>query len=168
MDTALTANGLNKTGAAKASRGRPRKRHVPGTEEDASPTEMERGKSEFEILQEQAAKRFEQLFQGLPLSCYCYDTDGRIMEWNRISEALFRLPAAQALFQPVWEVVGRSEDVEILRAFVRSVIAGQSYEGVEWEDAAPNGLSPVSAVQCFPDARPGRRDHRRHHGQRGH
>ncbi len=146
----MAAKGMRKTGETEVPRGRPRKRPAANLAPDSLPAELGNGKSEFEVLQEQAAQRFEQLFQGLPLSCYCYDTEGRIMEWNRSSEALFRRPAAQALFLPVWEVVGRPQDAEILRAFVRSVIAGQSYEGVEWEDVAANGAPRSLLCNAFP------------------
>lgn len=96
----------------------------------------------FDTLLEQASQRFEQLFQGLPISCFCYDADGRIMEWNRGSEALFECPAAQAFLQPAWNVVGRPEDAEILRAILRSVLAGEAYEGFEWEQPAQGGGPP--------------------------
>ncbi len=97
---------------------------------------------EADSLMEQAAQRFEQLFQGLPISCFCYDVEGRVMEWNRGSEALFHRPAASAFLAPVWEVVGRPEDAEILRAIIRSVITGAAYEGFEWEQPASNGGPP--------------------------
>ena len=96
---------------------------------------------------EQAAQRFEQLFQGLPISCFCFDSDGRVIEWNRGSEALFHSPAAQAFFRLAWEVVGRPEDAEILRAILRSVIAGEAYEGFEWEQPAPDG-GPSRHLLC--------------------
>lgn len=97
---------------------------------------------DFDALLEQAAQRFEQLFQGLPVSCFCFDAEGRIMEWNRGSEALFGCPAGQAFLQPAWEVVGRREDADFLRAILRSVIAGEAYEGFEWEQPAPDGGPP--------------------------
>lgn len=103
--------------------------------------------SEADTLREQASQRFEQLFQGLPIACFCYNAEGRIMEWNRGSEALFGHPAASAFLQPVWEVVGRSEDAEILQAIIRSVISGEAYEGFEWEQPAPDG-GPLRHLLC--------------------
>lgn len=150
MDTAMAAHRVRKIGKTAVPSGRPQKRPSPEVKPECLPTNLGEIKSAFETLQEQAAQRFEQLFQGLPLSCYCYDTDGRIMEWNRISETLLRRPAAQALFLPVWEVVGRHQDAEILRAFVRSVIAGEAYEGVEWEDTAPDGTPRYLLCNAFP------------------
>ena len=107
--------------------------------------------SKADALLEQASQRFEQLFQGLPISCFCYDAEGRIMEWNRGSETLFDCPAASAFLQPVWDVVGRPGDAEILRAILRSVLAGAAYEGFEWEQPAPgDGLSRHLLCSAFP------------------
>ena len=38
---------------------------------------------------ESAARRFEELFQGLPIACFGYDATGTIFEWNRACEDLF-------------------------------------------------------------------------------
>lgn len=38
---------------------------------------------------ETAAKRFEELFQGLPIACLGYDSSSVILEWNRASEEMF-------------------------------------------------------------------------------
>jgi GAF domain-containing protein len=35
-----------------------------------------------------ASRRFLELFQGLPVACYCYDSRGRVFEWNRAFELL--------------------------------------------------------------------------------
>ena len=137
MKTAVSENG-----AKKGCPARPRPDPAEElTGESAAPDPLFH-LSEAESLMEQASRRFEQLFQGLPISCFCYDAAGRIMEWNRGSESLFGRPAASAFLVPVWEVVGRPEDAEILRAIIGSVLGGAAYEGFEWEQPAPNGGPP--------------------------
>ena len=134
---------MRKTRAARLRRGN-------GTAENLGP-DSQGPMAEADSLLEQASQRFEQLFQGLPVSCFCYDADGRIMEWNRGSEALFGRPAASAFLQPVWEVVGRPEDADILRAVLRSVVAGEAYEGLDWEQPAPGGGLPKRLLcNAFP------------------
>ena len=137
MRTASTENGTRKTRTV-------RHRQVAAEERmdgNAAP-DSSHPLSDAEAVLVQASQRFEQLFQGLPISCFCYDAEGRIMEWNRGSEALFGRPAASAFLMPVWEVVGRPQDAEILRAIIRSVIAGAAYEGFEWEQPTPGGGPP--------------------------
>ena len=135
MRVASTENGARKTRAV---------RHRQGsvTDGEGAAPDPPFPPAESDSLMEQAAQRFEQLFQGLPVSCFCYDAEGRIMEWNRGSEALFGRPAASAFLAPVWEVVGRPEDAEISRAIIRSVISGAAYEGIEWEQPKPGGGPP--------------------------
>ncbi len=114
------------------------------------PQRKRQGPTETETLLEQASQRFQQLFHGLPIACFCYDAHGCIIEWNVGCESLFHRPPGQALLMPAWEVIGRPEDAEIMRALVRSVISGQSYEGVEWEDLATDGVPRYLLCNAFP------------------
>ena len=101
-------------------------------------------------LLEAASSRFSELFQGLPVACFCFDTDGRLLEWNRSSEGLFRRRPGGALQQSTWEVVGRAEDREITRALVRSVLAGATYDNLEWEYEFPDGRVRHLLGNVFP------------------
>ena len=137
MEPSVSGKGMRKTRIAKLRQSPDDGQTVQGAVPNPSLPLVD-----FDALLEQASQRFEQLFQGLPVSCFCYDAEGRIMEWNRGSEALFGRPAASAFLQPAWEMVGRSEDADILRAIIRSVIAGEAYEGLEWEQPPPGGGPP--------------------------
>lgn len=101
-------------------------------------------------LLEAASGRFSELFQGLPVACFCFDTEGRLLEWNRSSEALFRRRPSDVLQQSAWEVVGRVEDWEITRALVRSVLAGATYDNLEWEHRFPDGRVRHLLGNVFP------------------
>ena len=163
MKMVSTENGPGKRRAVRHRQGPAEEGTVEGASDRLFPL------SESESLMEQASQRFEQLFQGLPISCFCYDVEGRIMEWNRGSETLFGRPAASAFLVSVWELVGRPEDAEILRAIIRSVIAGAAYEGIR-VGTARAGRRPAQApaVQRLPDARPDGGYRRRRHRLRGH
>jgi diguanylate cyclase (GGDEF)-like protein/PAS domain S-box-containing protein len=52
-----------------------------------------------------SAKRFESLFNGLPIACCTLDTDGQVMEWNKNSENVFGFSASEVLFQDVFEIL---------------------------------------------------------------
>ena len=90
------------------------------------------------------------------------------MDWNLGSEVLFHRPAAEAFLRPAWEVVGRPQDAELLRAIIRSVLAGDVYEGVEWEQPVPDGGTRDLLWNAFPAARPHGSDLRRRHRLHGH
>lgn len=76
----------------------------------------------------QASSRFQELFQGLPAACVCFDKNGRIMEWNRAFETLYDLPELWG--RTVWETIYESGDPEIVGA-VASVFDGGQQKGIE-------------------------------------
>jgi diguanylate cyclase (GGDEF)-like protein/PAS domain S-box-containing protein len=98
----------------------------------------------------EAARRFQELFQGVPIACFCFDSSGRILEWNRACERIFCRSAEHVLERPAWDVVGRAEDREITRALVISVISGESYEGFEWQDIAEDGTTRYFLANTYP------------------
>lgn len=51
-----------------------------------------------------ASRRFEALFNGLPVACFTFDAEGKVYEWNRAAEEAFGIAAFDTLMRPVWEV----------------------------------------------------------------
>jgi diguanylate cyclase (GGDEF)-like protein/PAS domain S-box-containing protein len=111
--------------------------------------------AQINTLLEQASKRFQELFQGLPVACFCYDAQGCIYEWNRACEALFGLRAHEVFQKKIWETIGRPQDWEITQALVASVFAGDTYEGLEWEHPHPDGATRHLLCNTFPLRGPG-------------
>lgn len=105
---------------------------------------------ELNELLDRASKRFEELFQGLPIACFSFDCNGQIFEWNRACQSLFRLNSEQVFQKHVWDVIGRPEDWEITKALVSSVVAGQTYESFEWEGSDPDGTVRYFICNTFP------------------
>ncbi len=106
--------------------------------------------AQMNALLEQSACRFQELFQGLPVACFCYDAEGHILEWNRAFEALFGLRAHEVFHKKIWEVIGRPQDWEITKALVASVFAGDTYEGLECEHLHPDGTTRHLLCNTFP------------------
>lgn len=83
----------------------------------ATEDDLQQQKSELEqssrLLQDMneclklASKRFEELFNGLPVASFTFDEDGRIHEWNKAAQEVFGIPAYEAIQRPVWEVLNR-------------------------------------------------------------
>lgn len=94
--------------------------------------------------------RMEQVFQGLPIACFCYDTRGQITEWNSACETLFQCSSAEAQHQTAWALIGRPQDREILNALLTSVLCGQSYNGFQWEDLDQHGSRRHLLSSAFP------------------
>jgi len=81
---------------------------------------------------EVAFKRFQSLFQGVPVSCTVTGPKGEILEWNKASEALFGFTADEALKSTIYDTVVRPSGFTHARNLALGVMSGQSYENVEW------------------------------------
>ncbi len=95
----------------------------------------------------QASSRFQELFQGLPAACVCFDKNGRIMEWNRAFETLYELPELWG--RTVWETVYEGGDAEIVSA-VAAVFDGERQEGIERTYRRPDGSTLHLYCSIFP------------------
>lgn len=68
----------------------------------------ERASEEKSILNETlqvASRRFQDLFNGLPVACFTLDRDGFIQEWNSLATKIFGLQPWEAFGFPVWDVM---------------------------------------------------------------
>jgi diguanylate cyclase (GGDEF)-like protein/PAS domain S-box-containing protein len=80
---------------------------------------------------ETAAKRFEALFQGLPIACFGYDSSGTIFEWNRACETMFALTPEGMLSANLHQLLNCEHASALLREAVAKVFAGEIVENLE-------------------------------------
>ncbi len=95
----------------------------------------------------QAAGRFQELFQGLPAACVCFDKSGRIMEWNRAFKSLYDLPELWG--RTVWDTIYEDGNAEIADA-VAAVFDGERQEGIERTFRRPDGSLLRLYCSIFP------------------
>ncbi len=95
----------------------------------------------------QASGRFQELFQGLPAACVCFDKDGRIMEWNRAFETLYDLPELWG--GSVWDTIYAGGDSRIADT-VAAVFDGERQEGVERTFRRSDGVLLHLYCSIFP------------------
>ena len=96
----------------------------------------------------QASGRFQEMFQGLPVACFCYDRAGRIMEWNRAFERLYELE--NVLGQSIWETVYSRDEAPQITEAIAAVLEGEAQEGVEWTHRRPDGSLAQLYCSIFP------------------
>lgn len=101
-------------------------------------------------LQEQAARRAEELFQGVPVACFSFDADGVVHAWNRAAEKLYGYQAFQVLFQPMWSALDQPETEEESREAIRRVFDNGQETSVEWIYRHPNGEERTLVTTSFP------------------
>lgn len=56
-----------------------------------------------------ASRRFEALFNGLPVACFTFDAQGLVHEWNGLATETFGIEAYEAFFNTVWTVLDPDE-----------------------------------------------------------
>ena len=104
--------------------------------------------AQMNALLAEASGRFQELFQGLPVSCVCYDRQGGIMEWNRVFERLYSLE--NPLGRSVWESVYQCAEAPHIADAVAAVFEGEAQEGIEWARRRPDGTPAHLYSSIFP------------------
>ena len=103
------------------------------------------------VVYELAARRFEELFHGLPVACFTYDHDGKIIEWNAAASELWELEGHVAAQASIFDVIFRPEDRDLRRSLHADVLAGKRIEQFEIETVTQSGESRwvlLSEIPC--------------------
>lgn len=74
-------------------------------------------------MHDRAARRFQALFDGLPVGCVSFDTEGTVFEWNGQLTELTGIPAFQVLLRPLPDAFDESAS-PILARMVRDAAQG--------------------------------------------
>ncbi|MHB8635944.1 MAG: sensor domain-containing diguanylate cyclase [Fimbriimonadaceae bacterium] len=107
--------------------------------------------SEKENLLRYSAERFESLFASLPVACMTLDTDGKVMEWNAMSETVYGFTAAEALFKNVINlVVPKAMRAKARRRFAQTIRSGGHYPTAEWQVVRKDGIPLWVLTTGFP------------------
>jgi len=101
-------------------------------------------------LQAQAARRAEELFQGVPVACFSFDRDGVLHAWNRAAEDLYGYAAYEVLWQPMWDALGQSDAEESARAAIERVFDQNDSAVSEWIFHRRDGQDLIVQTTSFP------------------
>ena len=99
---------------------------------------------------QQAARRFEELFQGLPVACVGFSDEGLVFEWNRSSADLFGYEAYQVLHMKLWSHIADQAFARRGASIVRQVFLGKEFRNTEWEYIRPDGQRRQILGHLFP------------------
>lgn len=91
------------------------------------------GLSEAYASLQEATRRFQELYQGLPIACFTFDVEGQIHDWNLSCEVLTGVSAEQALNTTLYETLYLPEHEEEGRRLVAGVFEGKRVQGIEWK-----------------------------------
>jgi diguanylate cyclase (GGDEF)-like protein/PAS domain S-box-containing protein len=97
-----------------------------------------------------ASRRFESLFNLVPVACFTFDKNGTIYEWNREGERLAGVAAHEVVQQTVYETVVGPENHAMFRTMIEEVFSGRPTLDREWTDVARNGQRFTVVLNSFP------------------
>jgi two-component system cell cycle response regulator len=83
---------------------------------------------------EVARQRFSQLFEGLPVPGFTYDTDGVVYEWNRRAEEIFSIEAHAAFGKTLWDLLDSRLVGDRGRTQIEGVFQGKPFEEEDWNN----------------------------------
>lgn len=121
-------------------------------------SELERATEKLRVTNNNlvlASRRFEELFNGLPVPCFTFDGEGYIHEWNRSAETLFGVPAYMALLHHVWDKLETAKETPWTPELLQRVFSGESIEHMEWAFLYPSGEERQLVCNIFPLRGPG-------------
>jgi diguanylate cyclase (GGDEF)-like protein/PAS domain S-box-containing protein len=93
---------------------------------------------------EVAAKRFEELFQGLPIACFGYDEAGTIIEWNRACEEMFGDPT-QIFGKSLLDLLPSSAGENTLSEVISRVFQGEAFRSLNLQS---KGEDDIRSLLC--------------------
>lgn len=108
-----------------------------------------RSLSEMNLSLKLASRRFEELFNGLPVACFTFDEDGLIHDWNRFAASAFGIQGFESFLQPVWDVLNRSGDTPWTPDKVRRVFELEDQPQFDWIYHSPTGETRYMACDVI-------------------
>ena len=105
---------------------------------------------------EAANRRFDTLFENLPVACYSCDPTGCILAWNRAAVGLFGFAAHEALTRQIWKLLTVPDQEAVTHyetdthAQLRRVSDGEALMELELQVKHKHGRAVTVIGNCFP------------------
>lgn len=80
-----------------------------------------------------ASRRFEELFNGVPVACFTLDSTGLIREWNRSATESFGFEPFEVLDRPVWTVFDEAEPPVLSASCIERLFEGHEVPPFDWK-----------------------------------
>jgi diguanylate cyclase (GGDEF)-like protein/PAS domain S-box-containing protein len=97
-----------------------------------------------------ASRRFEQLFNLIPVACFTFDRNGTIYEWNRECERLTGTHAHDVVQKTLFETVVGTDNHEAFHEMINSIFQDRPTLDREWTDVNRSGAQFTVVLNTFP------------------
>lgn len=96
-----------------------------------------------------ASRRFEELFNGLPVACFTFDEDGLIHEWNREAQSVFGIQAHEAILRPLDDVFTPDDKSPWTTEKVDAIFQGSDLPQIDWTFVTPDNRKKYLACNVI-------------------
>lgn len=97
-----------------------------------------------------ASRRFEQLFNRIPVACFTIDCDGKIFEFNHEAHRLTSRPPESVVQKSVLETIVSERNHPMFRELMSAINRGLPTLDLEWNDEDSLGGKFTVVVSAFP------------------
>ncbi|MBI1756139.1 MAG: diguanylate cyclase [Fimbriimonas ginsengisoli] len=98
---------------------------------------------------EMASRRFEELFNGLPVACFTFDEAGLLHEWNRAAEEKFAIEPGSAFQSPIWKIIPTVSNDLWTGEMVKKIFRENGMPPTDWSYTTPEGEYRAFACTVF-------------------
>ncbi|MDD5291663.1 MAG: PAS domain S-box protein [Candidatus Omnitrophica bacterium] len=99
---------------------------------------------------ESSERYFRNLFENLPVACFDYDREGKIIGWNKAAEKLYGFKTNDVLNRSMFETIAQEKDRDKTISLIKEVFNGKSFQGMEWEDKSSDGTYRYVYTSTYP------------------
>lgn len=92
-----------------------------------------------ELVAEAARRRFEFVFDRLPVACCSFEVDGRVTAWNKAAEEITGKFSGDVLQSMIWDAVAWRQMTDVVKTTLATLFRGEQIENLEWVYQHPNG-----------------------------
>jgi diguanylate cyclase (GGDEF)-like protein/PAS domain S-box-containing protein len=86
-----------------------------------------------------ASRRFEALFNGLPVGCFTFDRKGMIHEWNGLATDIFGIEGYQAFLNYVWDTLDPENLGTWSKESVEAIFSTEGSTEFDWSFTREDG-----------------------------
>ena len=93
---------------------------------------------------------FRNLFENLPVACFGYDREAKIIAWNKAASELYGFSKKETLGRSMFETMAKKEDYKKSMFYIKEVFKGKSFNGLQWEDRNSEGAIRYVYTNTYP------------------
>ena len=108
----------------------------------------ERKRTEIELQESQ--QHLQNLIENMPIVCFTFERDGRILSWNYAAERIYGYSKDEAVGANAYDLIVTAATKNATDQTIQDVFNGKTVMGTEWQDHDKNGRIGWRMGNTFP------------------